>query len=295
MEQVNFGYSLKNIPIPEEKVYLQMLVNSTEKVMRSIRWKVLHFLNPQKPSKKETFGFNSTKPAPSVPELKEFENALAEIIKEVKFTKETNDFQNKIKKDCKDIKSESKIFAAADKTSNYYKTDPEDYLKLLEKNITKDYKKTEDKIVTNIEAGDIKLTKKLDIDDRVFETTKRQAFITIKDHKPNFRNNIKTRLLNPTKPELGKVSKKILEAKIQILKKKTGFNQWKNNTSMLNWYIKQRQKHKLTFIQFDVDDFYGSIGEELLNDAIDWANKYVDITEDERIFFLTVKEINPLP
>ena len=144
--------------------------------------------------------------------------------------------------------------------------------------------------MTNIEAGDIKLTKKLDIDDRVFETTKRQAFITIKDHKPNFRNNIKTRLLNPTKPELGKVSKKILEAKIQILKKKTGFNQWKNNTSMLNWYIKQRQKHKLTFIQFDVDDFYGSIGEELLNDAIDWANKYVDITEDERKIILQSKK-----
>ena len=67
------------------------------------------------------------------------------IIKKVKFTKETNNFQNKFKKDCKDFKSESKIFAAADKTSNYYKTDPEDYLKLLEKNITKDYKKTEDK------------------------------------------------------------------------------------------------------------------------------------------------------
>ena len=78
--------------------------------------------------------------------------------------------------------------------------------------------------MTNIEAGDIKLTKKLGIDDRVFETTKRQAFIiTIKYHKPNFRNNIKTRLLNPTKSELGKVSKNNLEAKIQILKKKNRF------------------------------------------------------------------------
>ena len=97
MEQVNFGYSLKNIPIPEEKVYLQMLINSSEKVMKSIRWKVFHFLILQKSTKKENFGFNSTKPAPSVPELKEFENGMAEIIKGVKFTKETNDFNSKAK------------------------------------------------------------------------------------------------------------------------------------------------------------------------------------------------------
>ena len=37
-------------------------------------------------------------------------------------------------------------------------------------------------------------------------TAKRQCFVTIKDHKDNFRVNPKQRLLNPTKSELGKRS-----------------------------------------------------------------------------------------
>ena len=41
----------------------------------------------------------------------------------------------------------------------------------------------------------------LDLDDRMFITTERQAFITLKDHKENFINNPKCRLLNPSKSE----------------------------------------------------------------------------------------------
>ena len=40
---------------------------------------------------------------------------------------------------------------------------------------------------------------------------KRDAFITIKDHKENFPSNVKCRLINPSKGELGKVSKVILD------------------------------------------------------------------------------------
>ena len=42
-------------------------------------------------------------------------------------------------------------------------------------------------------------------------TAKRQCFVTIKDHKDYFRVNPKYRLLNPTKNELGKISKHILQ------------------------------------------------------------------------------------
>ena len=38
---------------------------------------------------------------------------------------------------------------------------------------------------------------------------KQQCFVTIKDHKPDFCTNPKYRLLNPTKNELGKLSKHI--------------------------------------------------------------------------------------
>ena len=41
-----------------------------------------------------------------------------------------------------------------------------------------------------------------ELDDRIEQLTENQAFITIKDHKPNFPNNIKCRLINPAKSNL---------------------------------------------------------------------------------------------
>ena len=38
-----------------------------------------------------------------------------------------------------------------------------------------------------------------------------KAFIMLKDHKPNFPNNIKCRLINSAKSNLGKISKQILQ------------------------------------------------------------------------------------
>ena len=99
MEQVNFGYSLKNIAIPEKKVYLQMLISSAEKVIQAVRWRTANYLNPPKSkNKKENFGFRSTKPDPAVPELKAFEDDVLKLVESVKFNNKTNDFQEKLKK-----------------------------------------------------------------------------------------------------------------------------------------------------------------------------------------------------
>ena len=47
-----------------------------------------------------------------------------------------------------------------------------------------------------------------------------------KDHKENFRNNTKYRLINPSKSEIGLISKKYLSNIIPEVKEKTGTNQW---------------------------------------------------------------------
>ena len=47
--------------------------------------------------------------------------------------------------------------------------------------------------------------------DRMFINGKNNCFITLKDHKENFLNNPKTRLLNPAKNELGRISKARLD------------------------------------------------------------------------------------
>ena len=77
---------------------------------------------------------------------------------------------------------------------------------------------------------------KLELDDRIDVTAQKQAFITLKDHKPNFRNNPTCRLINPTKPEIGKISKQILEKINTDVKTATKLNQWKNTDEVITWF-----------------------------------------------------------
>ena len=140
MEQVNLGYSTKNIPVPSRKNYLQELISSTESFIKNIRWRSYFFLNPNtKPKHKDAFGFPSTKPPPYVPELKELEDGMLNIIQNIKFNQYHNKFQAEINKDVKNIKECDKLLIAADKTTNFYKIEPKQYEKLLISNITKDY------------------------------------------------------------------------------------------------------------------------------------------------------------
>ena len=87
--------------------------------------------------------------------------------------------------------------------------------------------------------------------------------------------------MNPAKPELGRVSKKILEGKIQSIREKSQLNQWKNTTSVINWFKGLSDKKKLSFIIFDVEKFYPSIDQNLLQKALLWCRKYVDMSDNE--------------
>ena len=55
------------------------------------------------------------------------------------------------------------------------------------------------------------IAKKLELSDRIEQLARNAAFITLKDHKENFRSNSPSRLINPSKSELGKISKQKLE------------------------------------------------------------------------------------
>ena len=85
------------------------------------------------------------------------------------------------------------------------------YNGLLQKNITKTYKKVSLNTATSIKLEAKEITRRLDLNDRVNTTAKREAFITLKNHKPNFANNPTCHLINPAKSEIGKISKKILD------------------------------------------------------------------------------------
>ena len=121
------------------------------------------------------------------------------------------------------------------------------------KDVQKCYKKEKKQTFEKINKEHIKLANKLDIDDRLFRTSKQDCFITLKDHKENFRENPQVRTLNPAKPEIGRISKRILDEKIEIIRAKSKLNQWKNTHAAIKWFKNLKNKKKLAFIVFDVE------------------------------------------
>ena len=131
--------------------------------------------------------------------------------KNVQFNNTNNQFQKKLAQDAEKIKKDDKLLVAADKTTNFYRLDPPTYNKLLEDNITKAYKKAPMNAVSRIINHDKRIATDLDLDNRIDVTAKNNAFVTLKDHKPNFNNKPVCRLINPSKSEIGIISKKYLK------------------------------------------------------------------------------------
>ena len=210
MEPVNFGYFTKNIPVAQPKEYLRCVIENTESFLRCMRWKAFHFMNPTELSTKETFGFKTTKSRAPIKELNNFENKMLTLIRNIEFKNSNCEFQNELSQDTKKIKEENKLLIAADKTTNFYRVDSTSYNQLLKSSITKSYKKAPTNSVDKIISEEKKIAKKLDLDNRIDALVEKDSFVTLKDHKPHFDNNPTCRLINPSKSEIGKISKKIL-------------------------------------------------------------------------------------
>jgi hypothetical protein len=132
------------------------------------------------------------------------------------------------------VHSSQNVLIFADKTRNVYEAAPETYNKLLTDNMTKIYKLGSDDITDYINFELKKITSNLSIADRVDTMARRNAFIYLKDHKENFDSNPKCRLINPSKSELGKVSKIILDDINNKISSTLNLNQWKNTESVIS-------------------------------------------------------------
>ena len=91
----------------------------------------------------------------------------------------------------------------------------------MNKSIHKEYKKSNEVTVREVTKEDRRFATKLEPSDRIDVTAKREAFITLKDPKPNFRNKSTCRLINPCETELGKVSKQLVEKIVYDVKTAT--------------------------------------------------------------------------
>ena len=67
-------------------------------------------------------------------------------------------------------------------------------------------------------------------------------------------------------------------------------NQWKNTDSVIKWYKSIANKPAHSFICFDIVEFYPSISEELLFEALTWASNYDEITDKEKEIIIQAKK-----
>ena len=141
MEKICLDYSRKNIPIPSRREYEMLMMGQMDKVMDWMRWRAWHVMNPGKEAVLETFGFRTTKASPAVPELKEFEYDFCNLLKNIKFVKRRNDFQQRMSNDLAKLKEDDKVILCADKTNNMYKIPAGEYMKNLTNEITAVYTK----------------------------------------------------------------------------------------------------------------------------------------------------------
>ena len=283
-KKANIKYSLKNIPIPHQDTYLKRLIDQVEKVLQRIRWKTFFFLNPQNKDKPqpERYGFKTPHNAPQSRELVNFEADVTHLIANLEFRDTKCSFQKQLKKDVNYIKKSDKVFVKADKTSNVYEVSKNKYHDYVRDNVTAHYKKTEPEIEVSINKEARMITQQLDISDRVEPIAHQEAYVTIKDHKEGFPNNVKCRLINPAKSNIGKISKILLQNINNTLRLSHQLKQWRSTGEALDWYKSLKNKTSLTFLQLDIVDFYPSISAELFSRALDFANETVHISNDDK-------------
>ena len=101
MDQVQFDYSTKNIPIPPRNSYLKRLIEKAESAIKrnSIRWKAFFFDRNGQDNKEAINSDNFEFKSPQNSDLDKFEADLLDMVHNIKFRNVNNKFQNKLNED----------------------------------------------------------------------------------------------------------------------------------------------------------------------------------------------------
>ena len=274
---------MKNIPTPDINSYKLKLIDKIEAVIKRMRWKMFWINNKENSDEQqpERYGFKSKKTPPPCPQLESFESDLLDLFENIEFQNNNDTFQRKLKEDLSNIRNSNKVFVFADKTSNIYAMPTDMHKKLLHENVTKLYEKAPPLLEASVNQEAKFIATSFCVDDRAESLAKSEAFITLKDHKENFHQKHPCRLINPCKSELGAISKSILDRINTSLRNLLQVNQWKNTDQVTEWFSSIEQKHECTFIQMDIKEFYPAITKEILENALNFASQYSQISEKE--------------
>ena len=97
-----------------------------------------------------------------------------------------------------------------------------------------------DKLILNSK----KIADTLSVSNRVDRLERNEVYLTIKDHKQNFQTNPSFRPIRPTKINIGKICKTMLDQINRKIMSTIHVNQLNNSSSIIKWF--KTYKVKLT-------------------------------------------------
>ena len=248
MEARNLGYSMKNIPIPTKQSYLKSMMEKVEYFITRSRWKAYSFDRKEHSVNNMNFGFKSNFTRSQYEALSSFESDLYNMIRSINFKPLRNDLEKKLTKVINNINSSESLLIFAGKVTNLYEVTPEQYKTILTNNVTKTYQKAERSTQITIDREVKTISKTLQPEKRMERYAERTVFISLKYHQENFKHNTKCRLINPSKGEIGVVSKRFLEEINIKLNNHLCYNQWRNISTVMKWFKAIEYKKTCKFI-----------------------------------------------
>ena len=303
METFNIPHSMKDIPSAPKEEYLELLVEKVGKFLKNFKWRAFFLLNEdaKKTERKETYGFNSPYAPPPINHtnygkhhgtLKAFEDHMYALPRKISesFKSQSNHYQDQLKQTVKKIKECDELIIKADKTKNHYKVKCEEYKKMKQNAVTKEYKHASTGLVEQVDFETAQIAKELGLADRMEVFKQNEAFITLKDHKEGWPSVIKTRLLNPAKSDLGVVAKHILQEIIKKLLTATNLNLWESTDQATKWFNELPTDEVLSFLIYDIENFFPTITEEVLLKALEFAKQYFPIPPEDIAIILQARK-----
>ena len=241
----------------------------------------LNTINCTEKEEREKYGFRTRKRPPHIKEMDKFEAEMIGMVKEIKFRKMCNSIQQKMYEDMRRFKESESIFVKSDKSGNLYEIEKGKYKQMMFKEVVKNYKKAPPYLEKELNNEAKMLAHRLGIVDRVEKYNTKNCFITIKDHKSDFKTNPECRLINPSKTQIGRVSKIIVQEICDSLRLALNINQWQSTKDCIKWFEEYKKNDRCSFIKYDIKDFYPSIIERTLDRALDLAKEYMMIPLDK--------------
>merc|ERR1711923_31072 len=247
-------------------------------------------MGPQLPKDGEYPHIDWGKVKQEVEILKDFEEELFKIPTKVKFRYFDNPLQRTMREDLKRVKNSGKVVVKADKTRNFYGVAPQFYNDVMLTNIESDYTEVDPAELDEVNQEAADLAAELDIAERVEVFQKKPAFVNFKDTKPEFSTTaaaaaeVPVRLVTPSKPQPGRVSKVKLQSLNAQVRRVTNYNQWRQTRDATKWFegLPEPSRGKIYyFFQFDFKSFYGSIKETLFKKALQWATGLDGVVADD--------------